>query len=238
MKCFKFLKNINRGIVLLLIIGIGFAVYVTYDYVLFADRSEIEALVKEYTQKTAAMTLLPEEERNYQNVSESAVQKKLAENQQILDQYWTPVQTITYYPHKKSEENVLEYALEKAIESDPEQNGIVLDAEFVIGQVKDIRKTSPKTAEATVTYHITYRFQGNPSLYPIDMYWSNDPWSDEPQVKDDKVRVYKDTVNVTYGLLETQDGWKLSWRTNNYGSAGSSLRVEGEEENHGSSSAD
>ncbi len=237
MKCFKFLKNINRGIVLLLIIGIGFAVYVTYDYVLFADRPEIEALVKEYTQKTAAMTLLPEEERSYQNVSESAVRKKLAENQQILDQYWTPVQTITYYPYKESEEDAFEYAFEKAMESDPEQNGIVLDAEFVIRQVKDIRKTSPKTAEVTVTYHITYRFQGNPSLYPIGMHWSNDPWSNEPQVKDDKVRIYQNTITTTYGLLKTQNGWKLSWR-NGYMSAGSSLRVEGEEENHGSSSAD
>ena len=209
MKFFKFLKNINRGIALLIAVVIGFAGYVVYDYAAFAKEApEIEAFSKEYTLKIASMTVLPEEENRYQNVSENTVKKKAAQNNQILDQYWTTTHTISYYPGKQSVKNQFETLIQSAIQKDPRQNGVILDTKIIIEGIRNIKKTSPSTAEAEVEFMIIYRYQGNPWLYVAGLMPAN-----EKPISDSKVRCFKNKVGMHYGLFKTENGWKISWES-------------------------
>lgn len=91
MKLPKLLKNINRGIALLVILSIGLAIYVLYDNNRFKkEQPVIGKLLTEFTEQTADMMLLPQEYRVYKKkLPQEILMKKAEENNKIIDKYWT-----------------------------------------------------------------------------------------------------------------------------------------------------
>ena len=234
MRFSKFLKNMNRGIALLIIAAIGFGCYVAYDYASFKkEKPEIEALLKEYTQKTADFVLLPEDKRDFKNVSAEAVKAKIGENNKVIDSYWTINTEKNYYTDKEDIKSDFEEVLRSAAAVQTESNGLFLKAEVLVDEVENVRKTSPNTAEASITYMVSYEYVGNPFSC---VNWL-EPINDQP-VADSRVRSCKYTdVTTAYGLTKTTDGWKISWASS-WGHTKSTPEIIGEEEDNGSSIAD
>ena len=235
MRFSKFLKNMNRGIALLIIAAVGFGCYVAYDYASFKkEKPEIEALLKEYTQKTADFVLLPEGERNFKNVSAEAVNAKTEENNKIIDSYWTVNNSKNqFYTNKEEVKSDYQEVLLRAVSKNDAENGLYQKAELLIDEMEGIKKTSPNTAEARVTFMVSYEYQGNPYEY---VSWLG-PINDQP-VTDDNVRSCKFTdVTIAYGLTKTKDGWKISWASG-WSYSKSTPEIVGEGDDNGSSITD
>lgn len=234
MRFSKFLKNMNRGIALLILVAIGFGCYVAYDYASFKkEKPEIEAFLKEYTQKTADFVLLPEGKRSFGQVDAETVQAKIEENTKVINQYWTIYTGNGFYNDIQAVKQNYEEILRCANSGDPDSNGLFLKAEVVVNKVEKIKKTSPNTAEASVTYLVSYEYQGNPLSYVC---WL-EPINEQP-VSDDHTRACKYTdVTTNYGLTKTSDGWKISW-ISGWSYSKSTPEIIGEEGDHGSSITD
>ena len=87
----KKLRNLNRGIILFIVLIIGFGGYIVYDNIRFKkEKPAIEKVVTEYFEQIGEMNLLPEQYRKVgEPVPREIIQKKIEDNIKIIDQYWT-----------------------------------------------------------------------------------------------------------------------------------------------------
>ncbi len=213
MKFFKFFRNVNRGIVLLIVTALCFAGYIAYDNIMFnKEKPGIEALVEEYSAQLPQMMLLPESEQKYQNVSADAVSKKLEDNNKLFSQYWTanaPADSRSRYTTqgmlevKSSFENILRSAIDKNVKA----NGVILDCQVIVKNVSNIKKVSPGVVQAEANLSLSYEFKGNPLLYTGSSVIS--PTDGEP-VTDGKIRTFSIEGYPVYTLTKTGSGWKIS----------------------------
>ncbi len=233
MKFSKFLRNVNRGIVLLIAAAVCFAGYVTYDNIMFnKEKPEIEALVEEYSAQLPQMMMLPESEQKYRNVSADAVNKKLEDNNKLFGQYWTVNAAVDDRNHYTSQglsdvKNSFENILRSTIDKDVKANGVILDCQVVVKNVSDIKKVSPGVVQAEASISLSYEFRGNPLLYTGSSVIL--PTDGEP-VTDDKIRTFSLEGYPVYTLTKTGNGWKISglaWST--YSAGGVAIYEGGEE---------
>ena len=233
MKFSKFLRNVNRGIVLLIVAALCFAGYVAYDYVMLKkEKPAIETLVKEYSAQLPQMMMLPESEQKYQNVSTDAVNKKLEDNNKLLSQYWTPNAPIDnrnrYASQGLSEvKNDFENILRSSIDKDSKTNGMILDCQVIVKKVSNIKKISPGVVQAEADLSLSYEFKGNPLLYSGSSVLS--PTDGEP-VTDNKTRTFHVNGYPVYTLIKTGSGWKISKLAWSSYSANDVIIQEGSEE--------
>lgn len=234
----KFLKNMNRGIALLVVVIIAFVGYVVYDNTSFKKETpQIEALMEEYFGKIPNMNLLPEAYRTYgKAVPKSVIDEKIKENDKIIDQYWTEKKLTGYYGSDKAD---IKQQLKETIHSMQSGDGVILAAELGFKEVSKIQKTSPTTADVEVTFYSSFDAIGNCMVYngtyPEPIIYSAGYYSKEgEEVQDGKARNYKTTdIRMEFTLAKTADGWKIAATSGGYSSGGGSVTIIGEDTSDG-----
>lgn len=208
----KFLKNVNRGIVLLIVVVIGFTGYVIYDNASFkANKPAIEKMLQEYCGEIAKLNLLPEEYRDKDaDLPQGVMDSQLKQNMELINRYWTTQRT----PNTWGGKDQLRYNMEYMLDTMKTEGGRILDFELGFRGVEDIKKIAPGTARVTLSFYMNFDAVGNCQYF--DGFQTNelsyfDYNSDPSQLNDGKVRSYSSTrTNAEITVIKTSDGWKIS----------------------------
>lgn len=215
----KFLRNMNRGIALLIVLVIGFVGYVVYDNVSFKkEKKPIEDFLKNYYSELAQISLLPEEYRTAgAKPPKEVIDKKRAENKAFLDKYYTTKQVNTGWRDKDDILRNMEDMYAKM------QSGksCVTELEFGFKSAESIRKIAPNTVVASVNYFGTIRAVGDVIVFTGGDFFHSEYelYNDSSALTDGKLREYKISYGMELTLYKTSEGWKIaksgsSWWSN------------------------
>ncbi len=206
----KFLRNMNRGIALLIVLAIGFAGYVVYDTVSFKkEKPQIEKLMESYFGELNQMSLLPEEYRTAGKLpTQEVINQKRTENRAVIDKYFTTKEVRNGWMDKGEILRELDAMLEKMKSG----NDFVTGVEIGFKDVESIKKIAPNTAVVNVNYFYTYRAVGNCDVFTGNGF-SHTEWmvNNPAELSDGKLREYKATqCSTDFTLYKTSDGWKIA----------------------------
>lgn len=192
----RFLRKMNRGLILAALILVGVVIFVTVDNARFKrSKPAIQKQVEAYLEEVKRVNLEPAEE-------------KVDQAKELLEQYWCDGSNGMNMSYSQmSKEDGIAY-LKRVKEQGGDRNQ-VLDYIDMIRSV-DIVKNGPGCAKAVVFYEASIGFekeQGDGG-YPIYGLQGDGYYSSEAKKEDDK------HINVSYSLsflLYEKDGqWKIS----------------------------
>ncbi len=206
----KFLRNMNRGIALLIVLVIGFVGYVVYDSVSFKkEEPRIEALMEEYFGALDEMSMLPEEYRRAgTKPPQEVIDQKRAENRAVLDKYFTTKEVRNGWMNKADVLVNLDDMLDKLKSG----KNYVTDVEIGFKGVNGIKKIAPNTATVNVNYFCTFRAVGDCDIF-VGGDFTRTEWQvgSPSELADGKLREYKFTDCTTELILyKAADGWKIA----------------------------
>lgn len=212
----KFLRKVNRGLVLGGVLIIGTTIYIIADLKNFEkEKPIVEQRVTEYTQAVAKFNITPEKYREYNiTIGTEDSQKISADWQAILDEYWidkkVPTDDIFYSYDDKSylEENVSFYIEDK-------QRGYVTDISIDLTDCK-IKKDGPNAAVMNCIANIYYVGLENSGIFTPGGYNSHYTYFDNESPIEPKLMQTTFSEEITFFLEKKSDGWKIT-KSETYG---------------------
>ena len=213
----KKLRNLNRGIILFIVLIIGSGGYIVYDNIRFKkEKPAIEKVVTEYFEQIGEMNLLPEQYRKVgEPVPREIIQKKIEDNIKIIDQYWTKDLDTDY----RTKED-MKTELKRLFENQQLGNNKIQDATCGVKKVSGIKKTSPNGATATVEFFLSLELQQNAEFYN-GTWWlntANDGYVSENGSDTQQLGTYQTTMTLTLEVTRVRGEWKISSTGGGYSS--------------------
>jgi len=138
MSFLNFLRRVNRGIVLAIVLVVGLVGYLVVDNITFkAERDVIRQVLDEYTEAIESFNLLPEEYREIGvKVPDSVIEAKGKENKELIDKFFANGVTNYGWNMKQSTISNVEYVLK----GNQETGNKIKDYDVSLKQVKNITK--------------------------------------------------------------------------------------------------
>lgn len=214
----KKLRNLNRGIILFIVLIIGFGGYIVYDNIRFKkEKPAIEKVVTEYFEQIGEMNLLPKQYRKLgEPVPKEIIQKKIADNNKLIDQYWTKKSGNDY----RVKEGI-KTELKRLFENQQLGNNKIQDATCSVKKVSGIKKTSPNGATATVEFFLSLELQQSAEFYN-GTWWlntANDGYVSENGSNTQQLGTYQITITLELEMTRVHGEWKISSTGNSYSSS-------------------
>jgi len=178
MSFLNFLRRVNRGIVLAIVLVAGLTGYLIFDNIAFkAERDVIKQVLGEYTEAMQSFNLFPEEYREIGvNIPDSVVEAKRKENKELIEKFFVDTTTNYGWNLKQSVSDNIEYMLKNNQETGNKIKGY----DVSLKQVKSITKygSSLVSVEAVMTVTMTATegvvnfevFHGGNSYYDYSYY--------------------------------------------------------------------
>ena len=212
----KFLRKVNRGLVLGGVLIIGTTIYIIADLKNFEkEKPAVEQRVTEYTQAVAKFNITPEKYREYNiTIGTEDSQKISADWQAIIDEYWID---------KKILENDIFYAyddksyLEKSVNYyiENKQRGYVTDISIDLTDCK-IKKDGPDAAVMTCVANIYYVGLENSGIFTPGGYNNHYTYFDSESPIEPKLMQTTFSEEITFFLEKKADDWKIT-KSETYG---------------------
>ena len=212
----KFLRKVNRGLVLGGVLIIGTTIYIIADLKNFEkEKPAVEQRVTEYTQAVAKFNITPEKYREYNiTIGTEDSQKISADWQAIIDEYWID---------KKILENDIFYAyddksyLEKSVNYyiENKQRGYVTDISIDLTDCK-IKKDGPNAAVMTCVANIYYVGLENSGFFSPGGYNIHYTYFDSESPIEPKLMQTTFSEEITFFLEKKADDWKIT-KSETYG---------------------
>lgn len=213
----KKLRNLNRGVILFIVLIIGFVGYIVYDNVRFRkEKPAIEKTITEYYEQIGEMNLLPKQYRKLgEPVPKEVIQKKIADNNKLIDQYWTKNLGNDYYTKEE-----MKTELKRLFENQQSGNYKIQDATCGVKKVSDIKKTSPNGASAMVEYFLSLELPQNAEFYNGSG-WLNtvDGYLPENGNDTSTIGTYQTTITLELEMTRVRGEWKISSTGTSYSSS-------------------
>ena len=212
----KFLRKVNRGLVLGGVLIIGTTIYIIADLKNFEkEKPAVEQRVTEYTQAVAKFNITPDKYREYNiTLGTEDSQKIAADWQAIIDEYWID---------KKILENDIFYAyddksyLEKSVNYyiENKQRGYVTDISIDLTDCK-IKKDGPNAAVMTCVANIYYVGLENSGIFTPGGYNNHYTYFDNESPIEPKLMQTTFSEEITFFLEKKADDWKIT-KSETYG---------------------
>lgn len=212
----KFLRKVNRGLVLGGVLIIGTTIYIIADLKNFEkEKPAVEQRVTEYTQAVAKFNITPDKYREYNiSLSKEDSQKTAADWQAILDEYWlytkVPTDDIYYFYDNKS---YLEESVNYYIEN--KQRGYVTDISIDLTDCK-IKKDGPDAAVMKCIANIYYVGLENSGIFTPGGYNNHYTYFDNDSPIEPKLMQTTFSEEITFFLEKKADDWKIT-KSETYG---------------------
>lgn len=187
----KFLRRVNRGILLAVVLVIGVAVYVIADNGHFkASKPDIEKAAGDYLAKVKEINLLPAD-------------KKAKQTLDVVEQYWCDKASNYTYGFSKKDmkaylETVKKYGSEQTTLT--EYNEIIRDM--------TVLKNGPGCARVTVSYDVSMTMDKEDRDYQI-FGLEADTYGGYYNVQGEDKLVCSQNLILTLYLYETDGTWKI-----------------------------
>jgi hypothetical protein len=206
----KFLRKVNRGLVLGGVLIIGTTIYIIADLKNFEkEKPVVEQTITEYTQAVAKFNITPEKNREYNiTLNKEDSQKLTADWQAIIDEYWidkkASANDIFYYYDDKSylEDSVISYI-------DNKQRGYVTDISINLSDC-NVKKDGPNAAVVTCTSNVYYVGLENSAIFTPGGCNSYYTYFGNESPIDPKLMQTTFSENLTLYLEKKSDGWKIT----------------------------
>ncbi|MCL1790924.1 MAG: hypothetical protein FWG40_06135 [Peptococcaceae bacterium] len=222
MRVRKFFRQINRGIVLAIIVAIALTGYLIVDGVAFAsEKTAIRDMLAAYAQEAETMSVLPEDVRQPgKKAPMSTIEKKMEQTKPIMEKYLTDSVSWNGSAYLNAQTS-LEYALK-------ENNDLcayVTECKFDVTNVSKLRKITTDLAIGDVTVRANIQTIGRPTYLlmfmqiPADMnngiFFNNKPGigsevDTTPHTYSKEItflEVYFKKTNGTWKVAETNGGY-------------------------------
>lgn len=170
----KFLKRVNRGLVLLILMLVVFVIYVIADTTSFKkNKPELKSIVDAYVTEIAANAVTPEQ---YRKDSKTTLPKEAMDSlndasQKLIDKYWksAPENDFSYLYGFSKDEVASEWKHQPTSDINwHTDNGYVTKwAPYLNDSSVSIKKSGSNVATVTLSYNIVISYVGNPLvLFP------------------------------------------------------------------------
>lgn len=219
----KKLRNLNRGIILFIVLIIGFVGYIVYDNIRFQkEKPAIEKTVTEYFEQIGEMNLLPKQYRKLgEPVPKEVVQQKIADNNKLIDQHWTTKSGNDY----RTKEDI-KTELKRLFENQQSGNNKIQDATCGVKKVSDIKKTSPNDASAMVEFFLSLELPQNAEFYN-GTWWMDTVNGYLPENGNgaSTIGTYQTTITLELEMTRVRGEWKIASLGNSYSSSGGNFTL-------------
>lgn len=206
----KFLRKVNRGLVLGGVLLIGTTVYVIADLKNFEkEKPVVEQTVKEYAQAVADFNLTPEKYREYNiPINKEDSQKLTADFDAIADKYWIDAKPqgndMFYYYYDKSN---FESGIDSYIKN--MQRGYITDISIDLSDCK-VKKDGPNAAVMTCNSNVYFVGLENSAVITPGGYNNHYSYFDRESPIEPKLMQTTFSEEITFFLEKKSEGWKIT----------------------------
>ncbi len=229
----KFLRHMNRGVLLGGIIVVGLVIYIAVDTVNFKkDIPMFEQFIEDYYANISEIAVTPEENQSVKDLD--ITKKELArvreEYSSFIDENWTNYSNDLYYYTTKEDviRNVNNF---NGIET-KNLEGYVTNWSYKLSEIK-VNKLGPNIISITYVDDVTAEFTGNPLVMNVDGLTLPNfmGFSRNYEELKGKEKMEKATLSNqrTIKLKKVDGKWKIYGSENFYG--GDNFEVVGGDEN-------
>ncbi|MDD2361592.1 MAG: hypothetical protein PHH84_01340 [Oscillospiraceae bacterium] len=207
MRFFNFLRRINRGIVLAIVLIIGLSCYLTVDGIAFKDEKEaIKQVLEDYAEDMESFLLLPEQYREIgTSVPDSVIENKIKENNNLISKYFINGNTGGWNMKESITQD-----LERKLKNNQETGNKVKSFDASLKRVKSITKhgASLVTVEAVMSLMSTatteaelfHIFQGGGKYY----------YENPDKSEDITFSTQSDEITFTCEMVKRNGAWMFS----------------------------
>lgn len=207
----KFLKKINRGVALGIIMLIGLIVFFIMDSAAFAkEEPELKDFLDEYLEECAKINLLPAQYREPGvSIPDEVIEAKTKEGKEFVEKYFTDYKRGNYYSDK---ENLL-LTMGSVYKTNRDSKYAIKDFKYSLISISGIQKQSSNAvkirfkANMTVSASPDAQFINMTHLEPF-RYLESNGGSD---VKDMSME-----IEYTLVLFKVGDQWKIAYSEGYY----------------------
>jgi hypothetical protein len=206
------LRKVNRGLVLGLVLLIGLAVFIVADELSFQkQRPQIQETLEAYLQDVAKISILPEA---YQKLGvktpADVLDKKKAEVQTVLDQYWTASGSdVDSYMFTKE---VVKSEWNNMLENNAKGNGYVTKWTGISNGNVKISKTGPGRAMVIFPYSVVLEIYGEAdSNHMTGVIYAGEKYNGENTPDEVRRQEHKYSLesDLQVEMLYTDGQWKI-----------------------------
>lgn len=212
----KFLRKVNRGLVLGGVLIIGTTIYIIADLKNFEkEKPAVEQRVTEYAQAVAKFNITPEKYREYNiTIGTDDSQKISADWKAIMDEYWIDLKASTndifyYYDDKSYLEECVNYYIED------KQRGYVTDISIDLTDCK-VKKDGPNAAVMSCIANIYYVGLENSGIFTPGGYNNHYTYFDSDSPIEPKLMQTTFSEEITFFIEKKSDDWKIT-KSETYG---------------------
>lgn len=222
----KFFKRINRGIVLGIIVILGFVIYVVADTSAFKkNKPNLEQAAENYFEAVSNVAVTPESDRDTKknDMTEEGKKRLSEEFDKMLDDYWTDSSTDVvsqyYYIDMDSMKSSIDYLLNNDSEID-KASGYVTDWVYKLSNIKVV-KAGPDVAVVSYDFDVTAKIVGHNPLVicsseatgasQMSFTYDNTGKAVTEEYESDvnKLKSYNITGNESMKLKKVDGEWKI-----------------------------
>lgn len=212
----RFLKRVNRGLVLALVLLIALTGYIVTDEIRFkAEKPEITKLMNQFLEDSSQMGIFPKEYQKIgQPVPESVKEEKQKENIQMIETYWG-IDSSESWKQKKSD---FIQMIDEMLNENSSGKGYISKWTARYSSDPTIKKNGSNAAAVTAEYTVVVEYMGETAFnLPTEIVRSSDISGDYHEEDENETneensdQLKRVTFNGTMNLeLEKQDGhWKI-----------------------------
>ena len=212
MRFFNFLRRVNRGIVLAILLIIGLACYLIVDNIAFKDEREaIKQVLEDYAKDMGTFLLLPEQYREIGvSVPDSVVENKIKENNELVNKYFTSENSGNNRYNIFNIEESIANELKILLKNNQESRNKIKSYEAKITKVKSIAKNGTSLVSVEAVMDITTIATRGAEMFNV--FYSDGMYSkDNPEVTED-MSFFTRSYEVTFEceMVKRNGTWKFS----------------------------
>ncbi len=229
----KFLRRMNRGVLLGGIIVVGLVIYIVVDTVNFKkDIPMFEQFIEDYYADISEIAVTPKENQSVKDldITEKELARAKEEYSSFIDENWTNYSNEFYY-YMTKEDVIAGLDNSNGIQT-KNFEGYVTNWSYKLSRIK-VNKLGPNIISITYTDDVTVEFTGNPLIMNVDGLATPSLMNFIKNYEElkGKVNMEKATSSNerTIKLKKVDGEWKIYGSENFYG--GDSFEIVGGDEN-------
>ena len=151
----KFLRRVNRGIVLAIVMLIGLSGYLTVDSLAFKDEREaIKQVLENYAEDMANMVLLPEQYREIGvSAPDSVIEEKNKKNKELVGKYF--MNSTTGYSWNWNIRDSVTSNLEEMHTYNQETGNKIKSYDAALNRIKNVTKHGSSLVTVEVIFNLS-----------------------------------------------------------------------------------
>ena len=228
----NFLKKMNRGVALAIVLIIGLMAFFVVDAVTFSQEEDaIKEFLVEYLEECAQVNLLSVEYRNFEaEIPDSVIDAKTKEIEDFVEKYYTEYKRVNssyYYSTKSSILNNTNYMFT----NNRELNQYVEELEYSLVNISSIQKQATNAVRVSFNVNIKMRAAYDASFLNISrIEWGLWNYFREYGNSHETDKIYEayQEEQFTITLFKVNGKWKIAEADSNYYGGGgmvSTVRV-------------